>query len=120
MANKSIAGRSHGSKPPEPKPNTDQYRPQLSGLIHPEAVRAIQTAFDNLYELRGQVQNMQNSGKSATDASAVGKDNASGSKPSVNDNINGVKIKGPTDSSTLKNSDTLRYNSATGEFEFGP
>jgi hypothetical protein len=125
MANSSIAGRAHGATPTDAAPTTAEYRPQLAGMdgIHPEVARAMQYAFDNLYALRSQVQELQGAGKSVAGAvqnSGEGSPDGEGGKiPNHATGILGININAATDSSTLKNGYTLRYNSKTGEFEFG-
>jgi hypothetical protein len=127
----SIAGRAHGAKPaPRTTMHTTQYRPQLTGLagVHPEVARGIQTAFDDLYALRSRVDAMEKTSKAAGagDASAgkagQGYDAKSITTPANNKSTGllGINIKAGTDPTSLKNGDSLRYNSATGEFEFGP
>ncbi len=83
--------------------------------------RAIQTAFDNLYTLRDQVQAMSAAGKaSGGDGGAGGAKDASASgAKAFNDNIQGLKVKAATDPSTLKDGYTLRWNAKSAQFEFG-
>ncbi len=122
MANtSSIAGRAHGATPAAPKPQTGQYRPQLTGLpgVHPEVARAIQNAFDNLYSLRNEVQAMQAkpaSGSAPTEKSG-GKDAKTGEAKGFTDNLSGIKIKAVTDPSSLQNGMVLKYNSSSGQWE---
>jgi hypothetical protein len=121
----SIAGRAHGAKPAAAKPQTKRYRPQLEGHATDEVVRAIQTAFDNTYELRDQVNVLQAqiakmSGSGAAGAGGGTGTSTDGSKPAqpFNDNILGIKVKATTDPSSLKDGATLVYSAATGQFEF--
>lgn len=122
MAKTSIAGRAHGAKPATAKPTNAQYRPQLEGLagVHPEVARGIQTAFDNLYSLQNRMDTIEKGAKEASNTSAAkgsGKDDNSTS--SAGSTIAGINVKAPTDSSSLKNGYTIRYNSESGQFEFG-
>lgn len=122
--NSSIAGRAHGATPATPESNDAEYRPQLTGVegIHPEVARAVQVLFDNVYALRQQQQKAdpkKPDAKAATTATADAGNAAGGAIPNHATGILGINIKAATDSSSLQNGYTLRYNSSTGQFEFG-
>lgn len=143
-AKTSVAGRAHGATPQIPGPAQRQYRPQLAGLIHPEAVRAIQTVFDNLYTLRSQVQTLadgtaaSSSGSASTSSSSTTAASSSGSgdtgssagtsggstsvggssdqsSSSFIGNIQGINISANT--SNVEDGATLSYNASIGQFE---
>ncbi len=126
MANskQSIAGVSHGAQPKGPAAPPRKYYPQLNDSVDQDVSRAIQTIFDNLYELRGTVNSFQKGSKSAapsTEGSSKGGANTStGDLPSSNfaTGIHGILVKAPTDPSSLKDGSTLRYNAKSGQFEF--
>jgi len=101
-----------------PITQTERHYPQL-----PEKHADLQEHFNqlhsNVYDLRDQIQQMQ------TDSNKSG----SAGKATFNDNIQGIKIIGTTDpqstsgsgtTGSIKAGDTLRYNSTSGQFEFGP
>ena len=88
---------------------TKRVYPRLPAGTHPDVIQAFNDLHDNVYELRGQIQTMK------AEKPAV----ATASRKAFNDNIGGIKVKSPTDPSTLKNGYTIRYNSKTGQFEFG-
>lgn len=119
----SIAGRAHGAKGAQPPAQEAQYRPQLTDLpgVHPEVARAMQTAFDNLYTLRGQVNALQGAQKaSAAPAPVAGSGSpspTSGGSPAAS-TIGGINIQAATDSASLQHGANTVYNSQTGQFEF--
>ena len=126
-AKTSIAGRAHGATLKAPEPNQKRYYPQLSGKGDPEMVRAMTTAFDYIHELRSQVatltaaKTVSGAAETAKGSAGGSQDSKGGGKPAVpfNDNIQGIKIRATTDPSSLVNGATIRFNSSTGEFEFG-
>jgi len=126
-AKSSIAGRAHGATPKAPEPTGHRYYPQLSGKGDPEMVRAMTTAYDFIHELRSQVatltaaQTVSGAAETAKGSAGGSQDSKGGGKPAVpfNDNIGGIKVKAPTDSSTLQNGFTIRYSTESGQFEFG-
>ncbi len=85
----------------------ERHYPQL-----PKEHESLQPAFNelhtHLYELRDELQKMQG-----------GKDSAKVEKSKFTGDIQGIGIKAVTDSSSLQNGYTIRYNAATGQFEFG-
>jgi hypothetical protein len=87
---------------------TQRHYPKL-----PEKHQELQPMWDelhsNLYDLRDSVQGLQKSQKTA----------AKESKPAFTGDIQGIKVKAVTDPSSLKSGDTIRYNTSTGQFEFG-
>lgn len=127
---RSIAGNAHGVKPSQ---NTDsgksprKWYPQLEGLVHPEVVSAMRVMFDNLYQLRDDHASLKSDSTAqgkAAGAVGSGSGSAGGEKSSVPDSamatgIHGIRIQPATDPSTLKTGDTIRYNEATSQFEFG-
>jgi uncharacterized protein YlxW (UPF0749 family) len=87
---------------------TQRHYPKL-----PEKHQELQPEWDELhsklYDLRDSVQGLQNSQKTTTKES----------KPAFTGDIQGIKVKAVTDPSSLQNGYTIRFNSKTGEFEFG-
>jgi hypothetical protein len=122
----SIAGRAHGAKPKTNKQQTSQYYPPLDGNpdVHPEVARGIRTAFDNIYELRSQVQGMSAGGTSASSsgsgggAAAAGGGDGGGSSAAYGTGILGIQYKAATDPASLQHGANTTYNSQTGQFEF--
>ena len=88
---------------------TERHYPTLPPDTHPDVVHTIHTLHDNVFDLRDQVQKMQ------SDFKASGKP----AKSQFTGDIQGIKVKAVTDPSSLQNGFTLRFNSKTGEFEFG-
>jgi hypothetical protein len=128
----SIAGRAHGAKPKAQEPNQKRYYPQLRDIpgIHPELERAMISAYDYIHETQQNVRALQAQVAALTAAGASGgtaKGNAGGSqdskgggKPAANgftDNLQGLKIKAVTDSSSLQNGMSLKWNSTTAQWE---
>lgn len=95
---------------PQKFDQTKRVYPRLPAGTHPEVVKAFNDLHDNVYSLRDQVQKMQ-AEKPQPPASQ-------GKKPFTMD-IAGIKVNAPTDSSSLQNGMTVRYNSGTGQFDFG-
>lgn len=128
---KSIAGRAHGAKPsvdPNLSKSPKKWYPEVSGLVHPTVENALRVMCDNIYQLRDQQHAGQKDAAGASAAAAGGGgaagSGAGASKSSVPDSamatgIHGIRIQAATDPTSLKTGDTIRYNSATSQFEFG-
>lgn len=90
-----------------PITQTERHYPQL-----PEKHADLQEHFNqlhsNIYDLRDELQKMH--------ASSTKSDS---NKPSFTGDIQGIRVKAVTDPSSLQNGFTIRYNSASGQFEFG-
>lgn len=87
-----------------------KFYPQLPADTHPAVQDAINQLYDHVYSLRGENETLKGR-LNATSAPSAKK---------FTGDIQGIQIKATTDPSSLKNNYTLRYNSATGQFEFGP
>ena len=94
----------------QPFNQTKRVYPRLPAGTHPDVVRAFNDLHDNVYSLRDQVQKMQ---------AEKEKPAATESKKPFTLDIAGIKVNAPTDSASLQNGMTVRYNSATGQFDFG-
>ena len=81
-----------------------------------EAKTAIHELTDHTYELREQMSAMKDDHAKAMDG--VQKQ-ISSLNSGLNSQVAGISVKSVTDSASLKNGYTIRYNSATGQFEFG-
>jgi hypothetical protein len=127
-AKSSIAGRAHGATPKAPEPLGKRFYPQIAGKAHEDVTRAITTAFDYLHQnqqtirdLQAQVATLSGAAETAKGGSAGGsQDSKGGGKPAANgftDNLQGLKIKAVTDSSSLQNGMSLKWNSTTAQWE---
>lgn len=87
---------------------TKRVYPQLPPDTHPAIVQAFNQLHDNVYTLRDTIQKLS---KTAATAPAPVK------SPFTLD-IAGIKVKAPTDSSSLQNGMIPAYNSTSGQFEF--
>lgn len=126
---RSIAGNAHGVKvsPDAGSSKSPQkWYPQLEGLVHPEVVSAMRVMFDNLYQLRDDHASLKagSTGQGKTAGTVTGGGTAGGDKSSLPDStmasgIHGIRIQPATDPTSLKTGDTIRYNEATSQFEFG-
>ena len=125
-AKSSIAGRAHGAAPKAREPAGKRYYPQLSGKGDPEMVRAMTTAYDFIHELRSQVatltaaQTVSGAAETAKGSAGGSQDSKGGGKQAANgftDNLQGLKIKAVTDSSSLQNGMSLKWNSTTAQWE---
>lgn len=126
----SIAGRAHGAKQSTDaalSKSPKKWYPQLEGLVHPEVVSAVRVMFDNLYQLRDQQHTSQKAGAAPAvtsrtgDSSGKGPEGGTSSLPdsTMATGIHGIRIQAATDPTSLKTGDTIRYNAATSQFEFG-
>ena len=81
-----------------------------------EAQTAIHELTDHTYELRRQMEEMR--GQHA-EAMAGMKKQVAKLGDLLNTQVAGINVKATTDALSLQNGYTIRFNSATGEFEFG-
>ncbi len=97
-------------------PNVQRFYRQVTTID--DAHTAIKELTDHVYELRQRLDaHHEQLGKITTGSASAA------SKPTLNSGLNsqiaGISVKSVTDPSTLKNGYTIRYNAATGQFEFG-
>ena len=85
----------------------ERWYPPLPHDTHPDVVTAFREVYNHVYTLRDEIQKMRAEKPSEP------------ARPKFNDNILGIKVKAVTDPSSLQNGFTLRYNSATGQLEWG-
>lgn len=114
----SIAGNVHGVKSAPSAPQTKRYYPQLEGIegVHPDVAKAISRLYDNVYQLQG---NQQTAADATKSGAASSKATAPAADPAYATGIHGIQVKAPTDSSSLKQGYTLRYDAKQGQFIFG-
>lgn len=95
--------------------NKQRWYPPQTGLTY-EQWNAHRLAFDHIYELQDKLAELHGKhDELKTKYSGIEKENSK-LKEIIGNRIAGRLVK-PTDPN---NADTIRYNSSTGQFEFGP
>ena len=95
--------------------NAQRYYPPEPRTLT-EAHEHLKQLTDNTYDLRERMDNLQKSHEELKAQQA--KPQPAPALP-YSDNVLGIKVKATTDPPSLQNGQTIRYNSATGAFEFG-
>jgi hypothetical protein len=87
---------------------TKRYYPALPEGTHPDLAQTIKDLHDHVYDLRDELRAVQTKKAEETQP-----------RKAFTQEIQGIQVKAVTDPSSLQNGYTIRFNSATGQFEFG-